>query len=404
MNQTNLYERIVKNTETPVFVYWQKRLEINLDKIFQAANRHMKGRVIEVAVPYFTNSNPHLFSIIKQKGCSIVVQTVEEWHQLDAHALTDNLIASPTVLPEQDMMFFMSKNVPINLASIDDVVWQINHFPVHPLFVRFDISVDSAQRMGIKIGEVDKLKQILNRYNTKLKGIHIYVGTFSKLDKIIRLTSTILDLVSREFPDIEVINLGGGFSYNYDKALNQHFDWDTYFEMLAQKIKLHGISPNTKFVIEPGRDVLADVGELILSSHHVFWNSQKTIGQIFTDGSYVYMPSATIRSRQHQLMFLSSQFEELTDRSAMGRINGCTTLSSDFVLPMFVEIPSNITPDCFVVVKDIGAYGATQHMEFLNKKPCPEVLVASNNYPYLITARGREDDKIRYLLTNPIRI
>jgi len=403
-NQINCYEKIIKGVGTPVFVYWQKRLEINLDRIFQAAKRHVPGRVIGVAIPYFVNSNPHLFSIIRQRGCSIVIQTVEEWHQLEAHSLTDYLIASPTVLPRQDLKFLMLKGVSINLASIDDVEWQINYFPNYPIFVRFDISVDSSQRTGIKIEEIDKLKQVLNRHNKQLKGIHIYVGTFSTLDKITRLTNTILDLVSKEFPNIGVVNLGGGFSYNYDKTFNQHFDWDAYFEMLARKIKLHNISPNTKFVIEPGRDVFADVGELILSSHHVVWNSQRTICQVFTDGSYVYMPSATIRTRQHQLMFLSSRFEELTDRSTIGRLSGCTTLSSDFVLPMFVETPSNITSDCFVVVKDIGAYGATQHMEFLNKKPCPEVLVASNNSPYLITARGREDDRIRYLVTNPTKI
>jgi len=65
-----------------------------------------------------------------------------------------------------------------------------------------------------------------------------------------------------------------------------------------------------------------------------------------------------------------------------------------------VDIPVEIKEGDYVAVQDVGAYGATQHMEFLNKKPCPEIFVDGEKI-LLITERGDEADKVRYVLVNP---
>jgi len=47
---------------------------------------------------------------------------------------------------------------------------------------------------------------------------------------------------------------------------------------------------------------------------------------------------------------------------------------------------------------DVGAYCATQHMEFLNIPPAAEVLVDAAGSAHLVTSRGDDLDKWRYLL------
>jgi len=403
MKNSNFYKKTAQALGTPVFIYWEKRLETNISRIKQAAEHHLANRELGIYIPYFTNSNPYLFSIVRKHGCGIAIQSTEEWHQLNAHNLADKLIASPTVLPQEELKFLLEKGVRVNLSSIDEVEWQINNFPEKNIFIRLDISVDSSQRTGIKPWEITGLRKILKKNNKALAGVHIYVGTLSTFEKIVKYTDIVLALVSREFPEIEVVNLGGGFHYNYEKTFNQHFDWDAYFVMLAKKIGTYNLSPNMKFEIEPGRDVFADVGELVLSIHHVVWNERGTICQIFTDGSYVYMPSATVRERKHQLLFLDSQFKESSDRSISGWLNGSTTLSSDFLLPVIIEVPLDVKSGHFVIVKDIGAYGATQHLEFLNRRPAAEALITDNKVQ-IINERGAMTDKIRSVPQKPIFI
>jgi hypothetical protein len=52
------------------------------------------------------------------------------------------------------------------------------------------------------------------------------------------------------------------------------------------------------------------------------------------------------------------------------------------------------------MILDVGAYCATQHMEFLNVPPAAEVLVDADGKINLITSRGDDLDKWRHLLAS----
>jgi diaminopimelate decarboxylase len=61
-------------------------------------------------------------------------------------------------------------------------------------------------------------------------------------------------------------------------------------------------------------------------------------------------------------------------------------------------VPDNIGARDYVAILDVGAYCATQHMEFLNIPPAAEVLIDTAGLTHLITAPGGEMDKWRHLL------
>jgi diaminopimelate decarboxylase len=133
----------------------------------------------------------------------------------------------------------------------------------------------------------------------------------------------------------------------------------------------------------------------------------KPAHEVFTDGSYVHMPSATIRTRQHRLQFYDLSFSRVLEDASSekaGFLSGNTTLSSDRLFPGIIYFPSRLKEGDYIILEDVGAYCATQHMDFLNKAPCPEVLVRKNGSLELITERGTPTDKIRYALQSPQRI
>jgi diaminopimelate decarboxylase len=258
------------------------------------------------------------------------------------------------------------------------------------------------QRTGLKIKQLKEISEFLKNQSVTPHSFHVYCGTGSSLKKIKKYLIRSLKVYRDYFPNVKEINLGGGFAFDYKSlyAEKKHFDWNSYFAYLKQKIKDFDISPEVRFILEPGRDIFADIGVQILKVKRVI--NYPNAKSVSTDGSYVFIPSAAKRNRKHNLDFYDQNFDPIAKKQCFySKLSGSTTLSSDYIMPDAVHIPGSIKESDYIVVKDLGAYGATQHMEFLNKKPCAEILIDSEGKLKLITTEGEETDKTRYALLTP---
>jgi hypothetical protein len=79
-------------------------------------------------------------------------------------------------------------------------------------------------------------------------------------------------------------------------------------------------------------------------------------------------------------------------------LRGRTILRHDYILPGDCWVPDGVAAGSHLVIMDVGAYCATQHMEFLNVPPAAEVMVDATGCAHLVTARGDEFDKWRHIL------
>lgn len=395
---------IVSSQGTPTYIYSESILTANVQRIKQAvANSGLQNRVI-INASYFSNSNPHLFKILENLGVGATLQSVEENEQLKRYDLSIPRIVSPTHLSKNDLNYFLKEDIKINCPTLSNLEELINK-RVSNISIRVDLSPESNQRQGFKINQFDEVRNILEKNNQTLYGIHIYPGTKNKLDVHLRYQIKSLECLDK-FPSIKEINLGGGFNYDYESE-NGHFDWNTYFQELKRRVDEFKVPKEIEFSIEPGRDILSDAGTLIVGINGVEKVNGKNLYEIFTDSSYVQMPSATIGQRQHKLSFYNSNFQELNcdiTNENTGNLSGNTTLSSDRLFLGAIYFPKGLKEGDYLLLHDVGAYCATQHMEFLNKSPCAEVLIDNNGKTILITQRGTLRDKIRYVLESPREI
>jgi len=398
--ENNKLKLVAEEIGTPFFIYDGDVLKRNIERLFAAVDNKGLGGRVKIFVAYFANSNPNIFLKIISEKVGILLQTKEEYQQLKKFGINTKMVVSPSFLSDSDIDFWASKNIPINLASLEEVKYWIEKYDM-PVSFRLDLTFGQNQRTGMKKQQFTELSKIVKQTGVTPKSIHIYCGTGSSLRKMKGYLRKTIKIWSKYFPEIKEINLGGGFDFNYKGSTSEekHFDWSDYFECLNGLIKKYSISDDVKFLFEPGRDILADVGQMVLQVKRVVKFPNNT--EVATDGSYVYLPSATKRNRKHELLFLDQNFEKVDEQETFsGKLSGSATLSTDYVLPNLVEIPIGIKENDFIVIQDVGAYGATQHMEFLNKKPCPEVFI-DNGKIFLITERGADADKIRYVLENP---
>ena len=388
--------RVIRTVGTPSFIYSEETIVRNVSKIREAAERHGLADRVHLSVPYFVNSNPHLFKILEGLGAGATIQNVEENEQLEEFGLNIPRIVSPTHLSDKDLDYFLARGIPINLATLSNLERAVE-LNLNGLRLRIDIFPDQDQRHGIKLLDFPRVKELLG--NRKLKGIHVYPGTSSDLEACLRFQKRALGLL-KEFPSITELNLGGGFSFDYQEKDNekQHFDWVAYFGRLKERIASFKMKEDVNFVLEPGRDILADSGVLVLRVTGMEKPSGKNYHEVYTDGSYVLMPSAMLKGRQHQVAFFDADGYELREEDQDGlpaKLNGNTTLTSDRILPGIVYIPPTIKTGDYVIIRDVGSYGATQHLEFLNKAPAIEMLAKTGNSMEVISRRGSLTDKTR---------
>jgi len=87
-------------------------------------------------------------------------------------------------------------------------------------------------KFGIPIDQLDFLKDIIAKNNIRIKALHIHTGSDIKdADVFVHGVKVLSELVPH-FPDLEIIDLGGGFKVPYEPE-----DEETDIPHIAQKLK-----------------------------------------------------------------------------------------------------------------------------------------------------------------------
>ena len=396
LGRTDL-KMVAEQVGTPVYIYSEEQLRRNVGRIKSAADAAGLGRRVELYVPFFPNSNPHVLRPLQDMGVGLLLQLPGEYEILRQFGF-DKFISSPGYVSDEEIAFWSRTAYPTFLSSINEVEYALRR-NAPTISVRID-SLDSG-KPGIKYGELDQLSALLREYQRDLECFEVYCGSGNSRDDMINVIETMFSIFTKYFPTTRSVNFAGGHGFVYEKwdEAEKHFDWHEYFQALASAARRARIPSDVRFLFEPARDVLADTGALLLGvKRAVISNPVSRL--VATDGTRMLMPSAQLRDRRHNVVFLDADMRELTDETGgtWAALRGRTILRNDYILPGEYPVPAGVDAHNHVVILDVGAYCATQHMEFLNVPPAAEVLVDIDGSAHLITSRGGDLDKWRHLL------
>jgi len=390
---------IARQVGTPVFIYSEEQLSRNVRRIYEAAAAvGIDGR-IELFVPFFPNSNPHVLKPLQALGVGLLLQLPNEFKMLQQFGF-DKFIVSPGHVSDEEIDLWARAPYPTFLSSVDEVdrALRVN---ARSISVRIDSL--SSDKPGIKYPQLSRLAELLRTKERHLECFEVYCGSGNSLEDMVKILEQIFTIFKTHFPTARSINFAGGHGFVYEKwdESEKHFAWRPYFEALRQLAQRMGIPDHVKFLFEPARDVLADIGMLLLGvKRNIIENPTGNL--VVTDGSRMLMPSAQLRGRRHNLIFWDAAMREITtplSNRIDAQLRGRSILRNDYVLPGTYRVPPSVDAGSYVAIMDVGAYCATQHMEFLNIPPAAEVMVDSSGSCHLVTKRGDELDKWRNLLT-----
>lgn len=383
---------------TPLFVYSEQRLLDNAQRIQHAAKRAGLGARLKPFIPFFPNSNPHLLRPLQELGMGVLVQLPSEYVILRRFAF-QSFIASPGYVSDKEIDYWAETGCPLFLSSLEEVSYLLKNHPEATINIRIDCL--SSGKPGIRYGQIHSLAQLLQSRGRTLDSFEMYCGSGNSTTEMVGFLEQVFMVYYTFFSTVRTINLAGGYAFNYeawDDDRGKHFDWDNYFQELHNIAHRYRVPESVQFIIEPARDLLADVGALIASVQRGII-IKPGANQLLTDGSRVLMPSAQYKERRHNVLFrrTNGNFENSNYIKAVFRGRGI--LRHEQILPGDYSIPHDIGPGDYLVILDVGAYCATQHMEFLNIPPAAEVLIDSSGAMHLISGHGDKLDKWRNLLS-----
>jgi D-ornithine/D-lysine decarboxylase len=437
---------LAREHDTPLFVFSERRVRSNVERLKQAAAR------VKHPVRFFyaskANSTMGLLAVVRDAGIDCEVNSGGElFKALRAGFRPDQIIFNGTSKTEAEI----DEAIGAGIYSINvDSVYEIGLIEsraralgkrarialrlVPEIGTRSHLGLQTAlmtSKFGITSAEVlDAFRLALRSpEHLHVSGIHIHVGSQTPdVEPFAAAFKTMWEHLKTIHDEsghaLEHINLGGGIPVNYLRDRSQADDLpEDEREMLgaelepsdvlaaalqaardsARDAEAEHLLERVTILLEPGRSVIADAGTLLTTVRNIKRRPETGDVWLLTDAGFNLLLSMTTYNWYYHVVSASR-----ADQSAETpyKIAGPLCDSGDVYfdieregrLPDYRKLPAGVRPGELLALLNTGAYTIAQMFPY-NGRPLPAVV--------LVRGDGRADivrrrDSYEDLLTNEV--
>ncbi|AUH01414.1 diaminopimelate decarboxylase [Prodigiosinella confusarubida] len=390
MKNSQLIHKVIENHKTPVYVYFEEKLKKNIQKLKESFNAH--GYSILYALK--ANSNPTLLKIMHKAGLGIDACSTEEIVlSLKCGFNPGNIYYNSDCITLDEMRFSHSQGVHIIIGSLDALAVYCTYFKQSKISLRINTGIGAGHsskvitngemsKFGILPSEIEKAKQLCLKNNIEIEGLHSHTGSGDmSSEKYLENARSLIQL-SNNFTTILFLNFGGGFGYDYHH--NNDYDIRSVRLGLDKMRQNLNVNASIRFVVEPGRYLVADIATLVAKVCSVKdYGSRKYIG---LDTGYNHFPRCFYYNAWHEIENITSTQEKTESYD----ITGYLCQSGDIFCRERC-LPRTYVDD-IICINDVGAYGYSMSSNFnLRTKPA-EVMIDEKQNIHLIRRKETIDD------------
>lgn len=329
-----------------------------------------------------SNSNPDFLKIIRQQNIKVFVNSLIHLNIAKKAGFEGNdIVFTASSLDKKTIEIIHDEKAIINLDSINQLnIWKklypgtktglrcnlmSSEYPVKN--TRAGQFTGNKSRLGITSEELMTIKN-----KRIISGLHIYPGTdIYKVEYFIRLYKTLTE-TAISYPELEYLDLGGGFglnekiSFNFKKFGNKVLEIITDYNNKTNK--------NIRLIFEPGRIISSESGYFICRVTDIkYRDNMQYIG---VNASSVQFPRPLFYpgKTNHPVILLNEKGKVKSDKDLIkSKIMGCSTYSKDFLSHLSVLPPAKIGDT--VIFSHSGAYCASSYTEFLGFPKSKEIFI-----------------------------
>lgn len=397
---------LVEKYGSPLYVY--------NENIIREQCRKVIGLVtypnVKVNYSAKANTNLSILKIIRSEGLLVDAMSPGEiFIELNAGFKPEEILFICNNVSEDEMMFAIKAGVLISVDSLSQLEMYGKLNPGGKVVVRINPGVGAGHhekvvtggqntKFGVTPDSVIELKAILNRYKLCLVGINQHIGSlFMNADAYIE-AATFLLLFAENFPELEFVDLGGGFGVPYHKENGEKPLDLNIFGTRLQEVINNWIGRNNRPItikIEPGRFIVAESGVLLGRVHSTKMNGNTMF--VGTDIGFNVLVRPAMYDAHHDIEVYSKTQRVASQKQAVTIVgNICETgdiLAKDRNLPPIAE-------GDVLGVLDSGAYGMVMSSNYNCRLKPAEVLIRPNGEDVLIRKREDINDLMRNFPSN----
>ena len=219
------------------------------------------------------NTNPALLRIIREEGCHADAMSPGELHINKLAGFTpDRLLYVCNNVSAEEMKNAVDNGLIVSVDSLSqlDQYGKVN--PGGKVMIRINpgigaghhkkvITAGKETKFGIDPTSLDEVRALLKKHGLTLAGVNQHIGSlFMEPDNYLNAIEFLLHFIQSDladlFPDIEIIDFGGGLGIPYRK-----YEEESRLDMQELGRRLHALLSawvgetgyKGKFFIEPGR-------------------------------------------------------------------------------------------------------------------------------------------------------
>jgi diaminopimelate decarboxylase len=384
---------------TPLYVYHAEKIKEQYEKLTSGFS------VIDAkfffACKALTNIN--ILKYIHSIGCGIDCSSINEVKlALHAGVPSDKILYTSNGISFEEIREAVDADVHINIDSLSNLEkFGKKYGNSYPVGVRLRPNIlaggnlkistgHERSKFGIPIDQIDSLKKIVGENNIKIKTLHIHTGSDIKDADIFVHGIKVLSELVANFPDLEVIDLGGGFKVPYEPD-----DEETDIAWIAGKLKKFldsHVFNGRKFQLwfEPGKYLVSECGYFITQVNVIKDNGVQIFAGVNSGLNHLIRPM--MYDAYHHIVNISNPDAEEKVYTVTGYICETDTFASDRLL-------HEIREGDYLVFYNAGAYGFEMASNYNSRYKPAEVLVKGGQ-AFLI----RKKDEFEDLLKNQVSV
>jgi diaminopimelate decarboxylase len=383
---------------TPVYVYDANKIKTQYEKLVNGFS------ILDTRIFYACKAltNLHIINYINSLGCNIDCSSINEVKlALHAGVAPENVLYTSNGISFAEIEEAVAAGVHINIDSLSNLEkFGKKYGHSYPVGIRLRPNIMAGgnlkistghdkSKFGIPVEQISELEQIVKDNNIFIRTLHIHTGSEIKdAEVFVKGIEVLFDLIPH-FPELEVIDLGGGFKVPYKED-----EKETNIAELAQKLKQafadHPLANGKELQVwfEPGKFLVSECGYLLAEVNVLKQNADVIIAGINTGLNHLIRPM--MYDAYHYISNLSNPNGEEKKHMITGYICETDTFASDRMLPEIKE-------GHILCIHNAGAYGYEMASNYNSRYRPAEVLVKDGE-AILIRKRESFEDLLKNII------
>ncbi len=357
-----------ERTGTPAYVFDRSKIIGNITRIKES----LAYPNSKIHYAMFCNDDPQVLEIVKKQGLGVLVLNEREMKTaISAGFEPKSIHLTGGTFTESKLRRLLDYNVDINLDSVEqlELLGRIKQGCNAGIRIRVSDETVAGSGEGAHLNDTEKIMEVASKHDLTINGLQTYIGTNTLDEEKYVEAARILLKLAEEFPQIEYVNIGGGFGIPYS-ATDKPFSWQKFGAGVSRLFL--GLKRGIQLKLEPGRSIVGDAGYFLTSVIEL-----RGRDTIVVDSPYTLFPRPFVYHTNHRVSLLG---RETNARLKEFKIRGCSINSRDYLShPDFegdpARLPQDVAPGDILCFRDVGAYSPPMQMEFLHYERAPVILV-----------------------------